>query len=211
VYLGTYRHLQALYQLARQNRWDILGPNQETGSAVLVRGIRNGRQIFIASNRLGLSVSVSSLEELWVLVLEWLPALDPSWAERLWPFSRAEARRRPQRALADVARKGHYLDARGKRRTFYLFPPQGETVDGESLAALGQALAAGRTFLRPRTEVWSPGGTLELFQPKVFAIRAGAQEIAALLDWMIQVCQVMEACRMAEFVDNDRGSAELDL
>jgi len=173
IYLGTYRHYLELGQLARQNEWQILGPSKETGFAVMVHGVKNGKAVHITSNSQHLAFSVAS-------------------EEPLYPIHLVVVGQDSRPVPASTATMGEYLDARGRRRTFYLYPPEDEIIDSSTLATIEKALKRGQPFLRSLTEVWSEDRELWFYRPKGARAREGTKEIEAMLDWMVQVCQATE-------------------
>jgi hypothetical protein len=173
VYLDSYKHFSSLHRLAQQNHLEVLGPGGKVGQVVMVGGIWNGRQILISSNERGLLLKVSS-------------------TGLLCPFSLSVNNGSGAGGADDTVIVGELMGAAGKPLRFYLRPTDGDAIGQDSINALQESLALGRWFLRNRTSIWSEGESLCFYRAKIFVMRETDKDIACLLDWMIQICQVME-------------------
>ena len=172
--IAGYEHYRKLHTLAKQHQWQITGPGGEAGLGVEVQGIWRDYAFLIASDSRVLFVALRAYGHFWRMPLDTRERLSSDGVE-------------------DTRTAERIVDAQGNLRPFLLCPLDDTLVPSISIASLREALTAGKRFLSGNAELATSEDVLYYRRPKLFWIRQDADSIPAVLDWLVGICQVMEA------------------
>jgi hypothetical protein len=183
VYLGRRKHLLDMQRLAERWGWQARGP-EPRNLALRITGEWAGRELHLESGAVyRFSSSAASYYYLSVAVRS---------KKNLLPMALAIGMEGPKASQRKTAAKRKLRDAKGRTKTFYIWPPAGRPAGEVDAAALIAALESGKEFLRSRTSVNAAGESVWFGRQASFTMSETAEDVEAIIRWLDAIAGVME-------------------